>query len=530
MSGVATRTRVDPRYAGAPFASEDGRAFFQARLALFSKVTFLLTAVFYALVHLASRFLMPDYSWRMLFGPYSRAAIAIAGTAGLWWLLYRGWRLPPKALAGLDATGLLLLCTWISLPLLTPRSDVEAGQLLLVVTNTIIARAALVPTKAAWTLGVSAAATLPALVLTSRFYLSQGEHPGVGVIMLPIQCAVTAALAAVVSSVIYGLRRAVQEARRLGQYTLEEKLGEGGMGEVFRARHALLRRPTAVKILRPDRAGASALLRFEREVQLTSSLTHPNTVAVFDYGRTPEGTFYYAMEYLDGVNLEDLVREEGPQPPARIVHVLRQVCGSLAEAHGIGLVHRDIKPANIMLCERGGEPDVAKVLDFGLARELEARDDLSLTGDNAILGTPLFLPPEALTDPESVGPQSDLYALGVVAYYLLTGVHVFEGKTVFEICSQHLHATPVSPSERAGRAFPAGLESIVMDCLRKEPARRPQGAAELDRLLASSGAGPWTEGEAHEWWRRRRARGSSAAAPAAAEAPALRVKDPRGGR
>jgi serine/threonine protein kinase len=233
---------------------------------------------------------------------------------------------------------------------------------------------------------------------------------------------VAVAVATACSRVIYGLRREVRLARRLGQYTLEEKLGEGGMGVVYRARHALLRRPTAVKLLKGERLGEASLRRFEREVLLTASLSHPNTVSVYDFGRTPDGVFYYAMEYLEGLSLEQLVAEEGAQPPGRVVHVLRQVLGALAEAHGVGLVHRDVKPDNVILCERGGLSDVAKVVDFGLVKDLDAADALSHEG--MLVGTPLYLAPEAIRSPDT-DPRADLYSLGAVAYFLLTGKHVF---------------------------------------------------------------------------------------------------------
>jgi tRNA A-37 threonylcarbamoyl transferase component Bud32 len=311
--------------------------------------------------------------------------------------------------------------------------------------------------------------------------------------------------------VIVGLQRRAMEATRLGQYTLTEKLGEGGMGEVYKATHAMLRRPTAVKLLREEGSSrrnkkkSAGLARFEREVQLTARLSHPNTIAIYDYGRTPDGIFYYAMEYLDGANLEQLVDEHGAQPPARVVHILSQICGSLAEAHGIGLIHRDIKPANIALCERGGAGDVVKVLDFGLVKKLDSNSNLGVTNENVLTGTPLYLSPEAIVSPEKVSAQSDLYAVGCVGYFLLTGKHVFEGKTLVEICSHHLHTKPVRPGRRIDASLPSDLEDVVLACLAKEPADRPADAHALMTMLdACECAGEWTDADAREWWAKNR--------------------------
>jgi eukaryotic-like serine/threonine-protein kinase len=290
-------------------------------------------------------------------------------------------------------------------------------------------------------------------------------------------------------------------ARRFGQYVLEEKIGEGGMGAVYRARHALLRRPTAVKLVHPDKAGADTLARFEREVQLTASLTHPNTVHIYDYGRTPDGIFYYAMEYLDGVDLEELVRRFGPQDPSRVVHILAQVAGSLSEAHSIGLVHRDIKPANIVLCERGGVADTAKVVDFGLVKDVNSTAvSPSLSRVNAVIGTPLYMSPEALLAPNEIDARADLYALGAVGYYLLTGTTLFEGSSMIEIGALQLHGTPVRLSERLGRALPPDLEALILACVAKKADERPASACALREALEACNVPRWTPTKAREWW------------------------------
>jgi eukaryotic-like serine/threonine-protein kinase len=294
-------------------------------------------------------------------------------------------------------------------------------------------------------------------------------------------------------------RRSAARETQLGQYTLGEKIGEGGMGVVYKANHALLRRPAAIKLLAPECAGEQALTRFEREVQLTSQLTHPNTISVYDFGRTANGTFYYAMEYVDGLDLQTLVEREGPQDPARVAHLLAQLAGALAEAHGVGLIHRDVKPANVMVCERGGQQDVVKVLDFGLIKEVGARGGLNQTDVHHIIGTPLYLSPEAITSPESVDARSDLYALGAVGYFLLTGAPPFSGENVIEVCGHHLHTVPARPSARLGSNVPEKLEALIMSCLAKAPGQRPASAAQLQKALLEVAA-DWTEERAAAWW------------------------------
>jgi len=302
-------------------------------------------------------------------------------------------------------------------------------------------------------------------------------------------------------------RRRLSEAqlklKQLGQYTLEEKIGEGGMGVVYRARHALLRRDTAVKLLMPDRADPVAIARFEREVRLTCNLTHPNTIQVYDYGHSPDGIFYYAMEFLRGLNLHDLVAIYGPQPEARVVHILMQICDSLAEAHGVGLIHRDIKPGNVFLCNRGGIPDCVKVLDFGLVRRYGAPvDDQAEQGDDRIVeGTPWFTPPEAIRNGAQVDPRSDIYSLGALGYFLLTGYYIFDAETVEQIHHKQLTASPVPPSQRTTNPISAEMEGLLLRCLEKDVAARPQSAAELRALLlAFHNAGDWPLENRVAWW------------------------------
>ena len=306
---------------------------------------------------------------------------------------------------------------------------------------------------------------------------------------------------AVTSHVIYGLRRQVRHAMRLGQYELGRKLGEGGMGVVYEATHLMLRRPTAVKLLPTEKAGEQTVARFEREVQQTSRLEHPNSVSIYDYGRTPDGQFYYAMELVDGVTLGQLVDRDGPLGSARAALILRQAARALAEAHARGLVHRDVKPANIMLCERAQVPDTVKVLDFGLVKALDDPEADELTQGNAVVGTPHYLAPEAISSPDDVGPPADVYALGAVAFLLVTGREVFPGQSTIEVCSKHLHTAPESPSAVRGEAVDPGLEALILRCLAKQPGDRPRDggalADEIDRLALEG----WTPEDAAAWWR-----------------------------
>ncbi len=301
--------------------------------------------------------------------------------------------------------------------------------------------------------------------------------------------------------VVQRLRSRVDEVLQLGRYRIEKKVGAGGMGTVYLARHALLRRPTALKVLCRGAADREAVARFEREVQVTSGLTHPNTIEIYDFGYSPDGVFYYAMEYLDGITLGDCVEDAGAQPEARVVYIMKQVCGSLAEAHNQGLIHRDLKPSNVMLCERGGLYDFVKVLDFGLVRSEQQAQDVALTDISSLTGTPLYLPPETVQAPETIDVRADLYQLGAIAYFLLTGQHVFSGDSVYEVVAQHVGATPQPPSAVIGKIVSPELEKLILRCLEKD---REQRLANAGQLLAAfenaSFAGRWDQTDAREWW------------------------------
>jgi serine/threonine-protein kinase len=330
-----------------------------------------------------------------------------------------------------------------------------------------------------------------------------------------IQGAFSVGMAYAGSRVVYGLGREVMKARELGSYRLEEKLGQGGMGEVWRARHRMLARPAAVKLIRHTsaRGGAAgvsedARRRFEREAQVIASLRSPHTVGLFDFGVAQDGTFYYAMELLEGLDADTLVRRFGAVAPERVIYVLQQVCHSLTEAESCGLVHRDIKPANIFLCRYGVEYDFVKVLDFGLVKTLDADPQAPISGpaltqENIINGTPAFMAPEQALGEAPLDGRADIYATGCVAYWMLTGSQPFSADTPMGLLMHHARTPPTPPSARSERPIPVGLDQLVLACLAKDPAQRPQTAKQLaQRLAAVEGVNPWTEDRAREWWAR----------------------------
>jgi serine/threonine-protein kinase len=312
------------------------------------------------------------------------------------------------------------------------------------------------------------------------------------------------------AKVLHRISRRLKEAQELGSYHLVERLGQGGMGEVWRAEHRLLARDAAIKLVRPELIGARndeeaqhALRRFEREAQATAALSSPHTIQVFDFGITQDGTFYYVMELLAGRDLETLVRDFGPLPASRVVFLLRQVCHSLADAHARGLVHRDIKPANIYVCRMGLDYDFAKVLDFGLVkiRKRANAGDSLMTMDQGTTGTPAYMAPECILGDVEVDRRADVYALGCVAYFALTGSLVFEADSSMKMLMQHLHAQPTRPSERSELPIPRELDDLVMACLQKDPALRPQNAGELLGMAYDCHCSEaWGQHEARHWW------------------------------
>jgi len=297
------------------------------------------------------------------------------------------------------------------------------------------------------------------------------------------------------------LRHEAFVAKQLGQYRLKQMLGSGGMGEVYLAEHQMMKRPCAIKVIRPEKAGnTKALARFEREVRATAKLSHWNSIDIYDYGRTEDGTFYYVMEFLPGHNLGELVEGHGPLPAARIVYLMRQVCDALFEAHEQGLIHRDIKPANIYCAYRGGQFDVAKLLDFGLAKPTAEPEDVGLTQEGSITGSPLFMSPEQATGSDQVDVRSDIYSLGTVMYFMATGRPPFDYQQPIKVMVAHASEAPRPPRE-LNQEIPVELEEIILRCLEKQPEGRVQDVCALGKMLEQVPArDEWSSAIAAQWW------------------------------
>jgi serine/threonine-protein kinase len=352
---------------------------------------------------------------------------------------------------------------------------------------------------------ISSPASLIVLDHMGQYVLTADELIGVS-----ISPAFAVVLAYFGARMIYSISMDVSRARLFGAYRLESRIGEGGMGEVWRASHGLLARPAAIKLISSQHLGDdahAALTRFEQEAQATALLRSPHTVEIYDFGRSDDGSFYYVMELLEGMDLQELVRAHGPVPASRAISILRQVCHSLGEAHAAALVHRDIKPANIFVCRYGSDFDFVKVLDFGVVKQRNLATDPLLT-EQGWIGTPAFLAPEMAIGSELDG-RADIYSLGCVAYWLLTGQLVFETDNLLALANKHAREKPVPPSKRTELFIPSDLEEVVMDCLHKEPADRPGNAEELSDRLAGCEAGDWSQQEARSWWQLRLEGGSA---------------------
>jgi serine/threonine-protein kinase len=492
-----------------PGSPEEVRAFLQHRIKVLVTAMFAIWLATLILDLVVGVLTLPDTFGSELRKTTFYGHLGCIGTLGILTVALRRRQHPASVLNAIDVVCVLVLACFLAWVVTeVPLKFRPEIFMVLGTTHILVLRAAIVPSAPARTSVLGVLAFVPLVVSTFLAY-ERGPVPvegippvtyaGIAVIWALVAIGVTT----LVSRVLFGLHNEVRRARQLGQYTLADKIGEGGMGTVFLAQHSLLRRPTAIKLLAQNRAGASALARFEREVQITSRLTHPNTVAIYDYGHTPDGTFYYAMEYLEGLDLERLVESDGPQPPGRVVHLLRQAAGSLAEAHRHGLIHRDVKPSNLVLCERGLVADFLKVVDFGLVRDARSEEP-ALTQANAFAGSPLYMSPEQIVDPADVDGRGDLYSLAGVGYFLLTGKPPFEGKTVVEVCGHHLHTAPSPPSSRLGRPLPAKLEKLILQCLEKDRTRRPEDArAFVAALEACDDVTPWTQADGERWWRER---------------------------
>lgn len=502
----AREQSLDQRVAREPFANSgtvagrERRGVLESGLVLWARINALIVLTITTLTALIGRAAFGTAgAWPI---PWAEGLLFVylAGTS----VALSRLRLDARKLQFADAISTVAAGLGFALMLLTRPDRHETGELLFGVTmaHLLMIRAGVVPSSGQRTLWIGALAVIPGILVCMVGRVSSNLPTWAALALMVAHCSATIIASAIASRRIYGLEKQVAKALRLGQYTLQERVGTGGMGIVFKASHALLRRPTAIKLMRPEEeADESTLLQFEREAQLTSQLTHPSTIQIYDFGRNESGVFYYAMEFLEGLTLHELLELCGPQPVSRVITLLLQVCGSLAEAHGIGLVHRDIKPANIMVCERGRIADVVKVLDFGLAK-MRGQPQNPLEGhDGTIQGTPDFLAPEAIRHPETVDARSDIYAVGAVAYYLITGEYLFGERASRDVLLDQLNTPPVPISLRLGRRIPADVEQVIASCLAKDPGQRPQTADELGaRLLACADGRGWSQVQARAWW------------------------------
>ncbi len=476
----------------------------------------LIYAAVFLIQHVVLQLVMPagelmqhtalDAPWGRIVTVFVAISLVVAWVAGT-------GRIPPEFVPDLGLVYMVFGAVGIEAGLLwTPRGATPEMLGLSWTTVWLAMFPLVVPTTPGKTLVAALIAAslrpLAVLILVARGFPMPSAA---GFVMILFPNAIGVLLAVVGTHVIFQLGRDVSRARQLGSYALVEPLGRGGMGEVWRAEHQMLARPAAIKLIRPESLGQAEpearrqlIRRFEREARATAVLSSPHTVQVHDFGSTEDDTFYYVMELLRGLDADQLVQRFGPVPPARAAHILRQVCESLAEAHAEGLIHRDIKPANVYLCRRGLVHDFVKVLDFGLVKAAAGtgQGETVLTQENMATGTPAFMPPEIALGEGHVDGRTDLYALGCLGYWLVTGTFVFDRGNAMQIMLAHAQQAPEPPSRRTEQAIPDAFEALLMQCLEKDPARRPASADTLRRDLdALAFDQPWDRDSAERWWR-----------------------------
>src|SRR5688572_5791748 len=501
----ATRSRSTSRAIPADLLREASR-----RLSIMSLMAAILWILGTVLWHVTWLYFHPGQAWRGLSQPDGVAALGAMSSLALYLYIRRREREPPRLLR-LGLVYMVVTCLAIALvmhiglpmsePLLPQISWIGVVLLMFAAIIPIHPREMLVASL------IGAAMSPIAMVVTEVHGLSPLDALTTGLLMHYTDF-LLAGVAVVISSVVNRLGQQVSKAREMGSYQLGDLLKRGGMGEIYKATHRMLARPAAIKLIRAEMIGADeddsgelAVKRFYREAEAAANLRCPHTVELFDFGVTEDNTLYFVMELLEGMDLETLVREHGPMPPARAIHLLRQACESLEEAHGKGLVHRDIKPANIHVGKVGVRNDFVKVLDFGLVKSVKSEDsgDSLATSVGKTPGTPSYMAPEMVVG-ETVDARADIYALGCVGYFLVTGKLVFEAENAFQVIVKHIRDQPVPPSLRAGVAVPQPLEDIILSCLAKKPDDRPQSAEALSRALAATGIAPWTDEQAERWW------------------------------
>ena len=479
-------------------------------MALLAAILWIVATVLW---HLTWPYFHPGQAWRGLSSPDAVVAVAAASSLAIYFFIKRANK-PPEFFLTLALWYMIFTCFDIGLVMHWGLPSSESLQPAISWVGVVLLMfAAIAPNdpKRMLIAGLIGASMNPLAMMFTRVHgLGAWDALTTGVLM-HYPDFLLAGVAAVISSVVTRLGRQVSKAREMGSYQLGDLIKKGGMGEVYRATHRMLARPAAIKLIRADMLGAQeseaadlAIKRFHREAEAAANLRSPHTVELFDFGITEDNTLYFVMELLDGLDLETLVRDNGPLPARRVVHVLRQACDSLAEAHSQGLVHRDIKPANIHLGKVGITHDFVKVLDFGLVKSVLKEDSqISLaTAVGRTPGTPSYMAPEMALG-EGVDARSDIYALGCVGYFLLTARLVFDAESTFQMIAKHMRNDPVPPSVRAKVEVPQPLENLILKCLAKDPAVRPQSAQELASSLASLRIGEWTQAEASEWWKSR---------------------------